>query len=401
MKENNKKINLLVLNDNGIIGGGAENRLKLLLNSFRNEEFICKIIVLQKYGSDLSDGKIKIITCRNILGSLILFYKLIKKEKINIIQAHNISELTPILFIVAKIMHIPTIFFAHDYWPICGYRSFINPYTASSKKLCNHPGKIFSQCLSFKSSIKLRIWRALLNLANVGVASGETVKKVYEENKMLRNKWEIITPWIDTKLFGSSTRQRKKEKSKIILFVGSLAEFKGAWVLAEALKFVKKEFPDIKAVFIGSRQEKNSADRIKLENIGKRDNTINNMLFLEEQNWQFIKKMHEKSAVYACPTICMETFGLNWAEAMASGVPIVASRIGSIPDFLEKRGILVEPRNPISLAEGILKLLKNKKLAKTRSEDGKKYALSNFTVEVANKSILRLYHSLLQKPSSN
>ncbi len=382
-------LNLLIINDRGISGGGTENRIRILIDELLQINSVDKIFVIQRFGENYSSERLKIITARSTMHSLILTAQNMIKSKINIVQVHNLASLTPLSLLITKLFRKPVIFFAHDYWPICNYKNFINPLKAASDKLCDAPlGRNCRRCISWKGKIKQLVWNKIINLANIGVASGETVRKVYENNNLLKNKWVEITPWIALDKFAYSDDYSQREN---ILFVGSLIEFKGAWVLAKALKYIKKEFPDIKTVFIGDQQ---AEDKKNIENIGLKDGTSDNMIFLGKQSWDEIKKEHDKAIVYVCSTVCMETFGLNWAEAMASGVPIVASRIGSLPDFLENRAILVEPRNAEELGIAIIKLLKDKKLRNELSEKGVKFAEDNFSIHNAVQSLLKIYERL-------
>ena len=180
----------------------------------------------------------------------------------------------------------------------------------------------------------------------------------------------------------------------MVLFVGSLIEFKGAWVAAKSLKHVVEKIPEAKLVFIGNEQTPELPYRRFIEDICAKDKTINNVLFLGKQDWQTIKTWHAKASALIFPSICMETFGLAWAEAMASGVPIIASAVGSIPELVGDHGIIVPPRDDRALADAITKIVTDTKLAEQLSKEGKEYAAKQFSITNAVNNLKDIYNLL-------
>jgi glycosyltransferase involved in cell wall biosynthesis len=74
---------------------------------------------------------------------------------------------------------------------------------------------------------------------------------------------------------------------------------------------------------------------------------------------------------------CFEGFPRTIWEAMAHSLPVVATRVGSIPDFIEGAAELVEPKNHIALADGILKIIKTPELRKRNIRNGYSLAEKN------------------------
>ena len=309
-------------------------------------------------------------------------------------QTHNLLALSPLPILAAKILRKPVVFFAHDYWPVCGRRSFIPAETASQKTLCNETHlKKCIKCVGLKTVIKLKVFRKIVNLCNIGLTSSNFLANIYENEGVLKNKWRKLMPWIDLNKFIENKKPSTKENT--ILFVGSLIEFKGAWVATKALKHILKEIPDAKLVLIGDGQEEQSIYRNNIENIINNDLISNNVLFLGRKNRDEIHEWHQKAKVFLFPTVCMESFGLAWAEAMASGCPVIASAIGSIPELISDKGILAQPRNEIDLANAVIKIIKDTTFAQKLSEDGRKYAFENFDVKKSTDTLLKIYHEIL------
>lgn len=84
--------------------------------------------------------------------------------------------------------------------------------------------------------------------------------------------------------------------------------------------------------------------------------------------------LYRRSAVFVFPSVCHEAFGMPPAEAMACGVPVVATRAGGLPEVVEDgvTGLLVQREDPEALASAILTLLRNPALARTMGEAGRR-----------------------------
>jgi glycosyltransferase involved in cell wall biosynthesis len=86
-------------------------------------------------------------------------------------------------------------------------------------------------------------------------------------------------------------------------------------------------------------------------------------------------------------------------EAMAAGLPVVASRINGIDEVVVdgKTGILCKPGDPQSLAEALLKIFADRGLAEAMGRDGKNRALKNFTINKTVNDTETIYQELLKR----
>ncbi|HUX47262.1 MAG TPA: N-acetyl-alpha-D-glucosaminyl L-malate synthase BshA [Desulfosporosinus sp.] len=93
-----------------------------------------------------------------------------------------------------------------------------------------------------------------------------------------------------------------------------------------------------------------------------------------------------------------ESFGLVALEAMACGVPVVASRVGGLPEVVQhgKTGYLAEVGDIQGMSEGVLRLLTNDLLYKTFSEQAVTWARETFPVERAVESYEAVYESVVR-----
>jgi len=100
--------------------------------------------------------------------------------------------------------------------------------------------------------------------------------------------------------------------------------------------------------------------------------------------------------IFVLPSL-NEGMGRVLVEAMAAGKPIVASRVGGIPDLVQDgdNGLLVPPGDEKSLAAGIRQLLNDPEKAKMMGQRGKERC-TQFSVESMVDKIDQLYTELLQ-----
>jgi len=93
----------------------------------------------------------------------------------------------------------------------------------------------------------------------------------------------------------------------------------------------------------------------------------------------------------------LEAFGLVLAEAMATALPVVATRVGGIPDIVRngRTGILVEPDSPVALADALEQVVRDAALRCEMGTAGRRVALAEYTVELYARRHARLYRDLL------
>lgn len=139
----------------------------------------------------------------------------------------------------------------------------------------------------------------------------------------------------------------------VILFVGLDWKRKGGPDLVEAFKLVRKKISDARLIIVGADPP---LDLPGCEVAGK--------VPPDE-----LDKYYQAASLFCLPTY-LEPFGIVFIEAMTAHLPIVATRVGAIPDFVEegKNGIMVEPGDIQGLADALLKLLNHPELCRSFGE---------------------------------
>lgn len=86
-------------------------------------------------------------------------------------------------------------------------------------------------------------------------------------------------------------------------------------------------------------------------------------------------------------------------EAMMSGLPVVATRVGGVPELVENEvtGFIVPPKNPQALAKGLQRLLDDPELRHRMGQLGREKALREFTLDRMLRETERVYEEVLYK----
>ncbi|MGF7118850.1 glycosyltransferase family 4 protein [Methanobacterium oryzae] len=173
----------------------------------------------------------------------------------------------------------------------------------------------------------------------------------------IENKLSVTYNTVDIKKFNPDNETNFKEelqidpKKPVILFVGNLVWQKGVEFLIRAKEFLVE---DAVIVIVGDgplfQELKGIVEFEGIEDViftGARDD---------------VDKIMPVADVVVLPSIS-ESFGIVILEAMASGKPVVATNVGGIPEIVnDETGIIVQPEDPVALAEAIDIVLKDKEL---------------------------------------
>lgn len=182
--------------------------------------------------------------------------------------------------------------------------------------------------------------------------------------------------------------QTLRDPAARVLFLGRLREAKGATDLLRAWPGVIRSCPQARLVMAGD------GDLVRLEQLAS---TLGVRDSVEFPGWiQGAAKAAAWAAadVYVLPSY-YEGLPIGVLEALAQGVPVVASRVGGIPDLIKHRvsGWLHEPGDVTALQEGLVALLSDATLRKTVATSGREVASSHAEPLVVQE-LLRLYDDI-------
>ena len=253
--------------------------------------------------------------------------------------------------------------------------------------------------LSFlKNLFKKSTLEKVKTIITVSENNQKILQKLYPEHK---KKIKVIYNGIDISWWQSQTLRFTDEDRKtikknifladtdtlIIISIAELHERKGLKYLIEAIPDIIKKYPETKLVIIGEGK-----DRKNLEHLIGRLGIENHVLLAGKQ--KEIPKVLKSSDIFVLPSL-REAFGLVILEAMITGLPVIASKVGGIPEIINnKNGLLVESENPEKLANTLLDLIAHPDRCKKLSAYGQKTVLEKFTAKKMAEEYEREYSSI-------
>jgi glycosyltransferase involved in cell wall biosynthesis len=216
-----------------------------------------------------------------------------------------------------------------------------------------------------------------INSAKTITVPSSFVAKECMKNHIPNSKIQTISNGIDLKLYTPTQSNELQSKYFIthddilLLSIGRVYWFKGFEYAIESVSLLaKKTDRPIKYMIIGQIEDHAyfSALNKQIERLNLKDNVI----FTGFTDQKFKLSALSRAHVFLIPSL-HETFGIVTLEAMAMGIPIVASRIEGIEDTLEdmNTGIFVPPAKPERICDAMLSLLNDADLYKKISSNAK------------------------------
>lgn len=180
------------------------------------------------------------------------------------------------------------------------------------------------------------------------------------------------------------------KKDRLIGSFGRMVPEKGHRYLIDALSILNQEGVDLKCLFLGDGPLLPVLKRRVVDN-----NLEDKCIFGGIRN--DIEEIYPMLDLFVLPSI-REPFGLVLLEAMASGVPVIATGSGGPNEFIKsgKNGILIPPKNPNKMAEGIKMLLQDKEKACSIASSGRKTVQEQFEIRKAVQQTHQIYLALIE-----
>jgi len=228
------------------------------------------------------------------------------------------------------------------------------------------------------------------------------IVQTHEEERLLRSlgldlpPLEIIPPGyrpLPAPPTGTpSFAERFRIPGPFLLFVGRLASNKGLLDLAEAFATLGKADPSAHLVVVGEDGGQRAPLVAKAQALGVADRVH---LLGHVDDDAVLSAGYREARATVLPSE-YEAFGLVLLESLAAGTPVVASRVGGIPEFVEdgKAGLLVAPRSPAALAEAIGRVWSDRELARRLGQYGRDQVVPRFTWDALADRLDALYREV-------
>ncbi len=204
-----------------------------------------------------------------------------------------------------------------------------------------------------------------------------------------QNKISIIPEVIDIDRFLENVQKREN----IILFVGSLIPRKGCKFLIQAFSQVTNALPGFQLHLVGE-----GPDETQLKTLASDLEISEKVSFLGSRSREEIPLLMGQAKLFVLPSL-EEGLGVVLIEAIASGTPCVASRVGGIPDIVTPDvGLLFPPGDIEALAASILELLKDPERWNVFSSASRERACHEFSRTSFSEKFQKVYSQVLDAP---
>ena len=250
-------------------------------------------------------------------------------------------------------------------------------------------------------------WKARLlgRLSDLIIAvSAATKQSIIEKTPVLASKVRVVYNGVDLgRIDGRAAKNARAELGislgdPVIASVGILHPAKGQGVLLRAAAALKPSFPSLRVLIVGAPFPESEGDyRQRLEDMTAELSLAGNVIFTGFR--EDVLDLMDAANTVVHAAVYPEPFPRSLLEALALGKPVVATRVGGIPEIVEDRGtgLLIEPSNPGALAEAVTALLKNREMALTLGSNGRKKVEKDFTIEKHVGVLSEFYERLLER----
>jgi phosphatidyl-myo-inositol alpha-mannosyltransferase len=212
-------------------------------------------------------------------------------------------------------------------------------------------------------------------------------------NRYFPGEYRIIPNGVDLDRFATAEPfEELRDGTLNILFVGRFEDRKGLIHLLKAYHRLRKRKVDARLLVVGAGPKEREYRRY----VGLRG--IRDVEFLGRVSDDDKVRYFASADIYCAPNTGQESFGIVLLEAMAAGVPIVASDIHGFKNVIQRnvQGILVEPRNHRALAAALYALARDPELRHEMGEAGRLRA-PDYSWDRVTDRIVDFYYETRQR----
>jgi glycosyltransferase involved in cell wall biosynthesis len=219
------------------------------------------------------------------------------------------------------------------------------------------------------------------------ITVSESIKNTIDSRFAPASKVEVIGNFVNHDFF--KPLYRGPNKTFTFLTVADLEIYKGIDLLLDAFAILQRSYANTKLIIAGSG---------KMDELLKKKtddlNLNNHVVFLGQLSKEQVRENMQMADVFVLPSR-FEAFGVVIIEAMACGLPVIATKSGGPEDIIsnENVGILVELNNPIALAKAMENMYNNYlNYDKTKIRE---YVIEHFSTDVIIQQYINVFNQLI------
>jgi glycosyltransferase involved in cell wall biosynthesis len=268
--------------------------------------------------------------------------------------------------------------------------------------MLEHPETTYTA--SNPADMRLLVWaekRALRRAHGWTAPSMDMADVIARGAGIARERIAAIPNAVDVDFFAPAPQPRTTSDDATILWVGRLDPGKGLDVMTAAIPRVLADAPRAKFAFIGGSRRLSNG-RNTLDVLGERfaaeiaRGQIELRGFVDDAD---LPAAYHASDIAVVPSLIYESFSYTCAQAIACGVPVVASQIGGISETLGggAYGVLTPPGDADALARAILTLIHDPARRRSMGAAGRAHSIDAFQSESVARATLAYYQHVLER----
>ena len=354
-----------------------------------------KVELLSTDNHDIVDGKSQVVAAFRSFYSL-PSYNLTKVKirafRPDILHVHNIvPSLSPAIYYAANEASIPVVQTLHNYRLVCANAQLFRA------------GKPCEECVtsrSFLPGVKHACYRNS-RLGSAVVGAGTALHSTLGTWRDRVDRYIVLSSFAEHKLAGSRVPQQKMRikpnftgdrgigsgDGGYALFVGRLREEKGLETLLAADRAGSLPLP----IYI-------AGDGPMLQEVQAACSRPGSQLrCLGRKSREEVIELMKRASVLVIPSLWHETFGMVAIEALATGLPVVASRMGALPDIVEEgiSGLLYQAGDASGMTDALRWIVDYPNKVATMRTGARDRYLERYSEEANYSQLLQIYEELL------
>jgi len=261
--------------------------------------------------------------------------------------------------------------------------------------------------LRISERIHLQLDSYLMRRVRKVIALNETAKESFISlGKVEADKIVVVPNGVDTYFFAPNLQiaetiisEYRLESKSIVLFVGRLTRIKGVEHLVKAADILinKSGYKDVIFLLVGPQTYAGVDEPVNIEEMLsyiKHHQMDGNIVLTGSVPLEAVRALYAASDIFVLPSLA-EGDPLVTLEAMASGKPIIGTKVGGIPHHISDgwNGFLIDPGNEQQLADKIKYLIDNPEERKRMGANSRRYAEEEFDWSKVAERLLAVYQS--------
>ena len=268
---------------------------------------------------------------------------------------------------------------------------------SAAASLAKVPVRVISRNVDFPIKKNLLSQMKYTKNIDVIIAVSHGIKKVLVDGGIAPSLVKVIPDGIDYSPFeeAASSQYLRQEldfepEDFLVGIVAHLADHKGHKYLIKATEILKEKAPQIKVIIVGE-----GPLRMELDRLVKQTHVEDIVFFLGFR--EDVPHILASLDLFVLSSY-LEGMGSSILDAMASRLPVVATKVGGIPEVVVngETGLLVPPRSPAALAKAILKIYKDRGLGSRLGQRGYEVVHQKFSAEAMAAKVIREYERIAQ-----